>query len=35
MDKDRAFWVLVRRALLMIVAAIEGRYGIKPSDRPS
>lgn len=31
MDADRAFWLAVRRALLIIVKAIENRYG--KSDR--
>jgi hypothetical protein len=25
---DRAFWVTIRRALLMVIAAIERRWGI-------
>jgi len=25
---DREFWLLVRRALLMVIRAIEKRYGI-------
>jgi hypothetical protein len=26
---DRDFWIIIRRALLMVVAAIEKRYDIK------
>jgi hypothetical protein len=29
---DRAFWTLFRRALLMIVRAIEEKYGLKTHD---
>jgi hypothetical protein len=30
---DRELWVVIRRALLMVVAAIENRFGIEPSER--
>lgn len=30
---DRELWLMVRRALLMIVSAIEKRYGIIDRDR--
>jgi len=33
MMADRDFWLLVRRALLMIVHAIEKKYAIPPSKR--
>ena len=29
---DRALWLIVRRALLMLVAAIEKRWGIGKQD---
>jgi hypothetical protein len=29
---DREFWVIVRRALLMVVAAIEKRYQIRQAE---
>lgn len=28
-DADRELWLIVRRALLMVAAAIEKRYGVK------
>lgn len=30
---DRAFWLLVRRALLMVVSAIEKRWNINTKER--
>lgn len=33
MDKERIFWQAVRRALLMIVAAIDERYDIGKAAR--
>lgn len=32
---EKEFWTMVRRALLMICAAIEKRYGLKSSDPES
>jgi hypothetical protein len=29
---DRAFWILIKRALLMAVAAIDARHGLGRSD---
>jgi hypothetical protein len=31
---DKALWLAVRRALLLIAAAIEARYGLRP-NRPT
>lgn len=28
-DRERAFWVAMRQALLLMVAAIEARYGLE------
>jgi hypothetical protein len=30
--QERAFWITFRRALLMLVAAIEQRWGIPPKE---
>jgi hypothetical protein len=32
---ERAFWLTVRRALLMVVRAIEQRFGLRPGQEPS
>lgn len=29
---DREFWIMVRRALLLFVGAIEKRYGLKENE---
>jgi hypothetical protein len=32
-DRERAFWLLLRRALLLVIQAIEERYEISASKR--
>jgi hypothetical protein len=33
METDRVLWLAVRRALLLIVSAIEARFALNRSDR--
>lgn len=30
-DRERAFWITIRRALLLVIQAIEERYDLKRS----
>ena len=34
-ERERLFWLAVRRGLLTIVAAIERYIGLRPSPRPA